>query len=144
MDVVIKPKDLTNASRFARVVPTLLASDLKETTAFYANLGFAIKHMSGEAGRVKYFEVCRNGFSLYFFQEPIGVQRPFLTGTIYIFPESVDALAQEWLGKVELLWGPELSPRGLYEFGISDPNDYFLAFAERPASLMRTASSRRE
>jgi hypothetical protein len=32
---------------------------------------------------------------------------------------------------VPFLWGPELMPYGLYEFGIADPDGYHLAFAER-------------
>ena len=56
-----------------------------------------------------------------------------MSGTIYFFPDSVDVLAEEWRDKVEFLWGPELMPYGLYEFGIADPDGYLLAFAERRA-----------
>ena len=54
-----------------------------------------------------------------------------MSGMIYIFAGSVDAFAAEWRGKVEFLWGPELMPYGLYEFGFADPDGYCLAFAER-------------
>jgi hypothetical protein len=39
----------------------------------------------------------------------------------------------EWQGKIDFLWGPELMPYGLYEFGIRDPDGYHLSFAERRA-----------
>jgi hypothetical protein len=54
-----------------------------------------------------------------------------LSGTIYVFPDSVDALAEEWRGSVDFVWGPDLMPYGLYEFGIADPDGYHFSFAER-------------
>jgi hypothetical protein len=59
---------------------------------------------------------------------------------LYFHPESVEALAAEWQGKVPFAWGPEVMDYGMREFGIRDPNGYYLAFTE-PAlaeSLART------
>ena len=44
--------------------------------------------------------------------------------------DSVVALAEEWSGKVEFAWGPEVMEYGMREFGIKDPNGYYLAFTE--------------
>lgn len=57
-------------------------------------------------------------------------QAPVCSGTFYIFPESVQRLAEELCGKVEFAWGPEVMPYGMREFGIRDPNGYYLAFTE--------------
>lgn len=116
--------------RATGITPVLLAEDLKKTANFYSDLGFSISRSKLS----RRLQVERDGFSLHFFEEPCRTEKPLLTGTIYVFLDSVDALAQEWQGKVDLLWGPELMPYGLYEFGFSDPDGYYLAFAERQPS----------
>jgi hypothetical protein len=55
---------------------------------------------------------------------------PVCSGTFYIFPENVAALAEELRGKVELAWGPEVMDYGMNEFAVQDPNGYFIAFTE--------------
>jgi catechol 2,3-dioxygenase-like lactoylglutathione lyase family enzyme len=111
----------------ARLVPALLTADLERTRAFYAALGFNIESPDGDRLVAE-----RDGVSLFFFNKPVGPETtPRLSGTLYVFHESVDALVKEWQGKVEFAWGPELMPYGLYEFGIVDPNGYYLSFAER-------------
>jgi hypothetical protein len=121
---------LAEAGRRTRVVPALLSTDLARTEEFYVRLGFTAEPVDG--GR-QGFE--RDGYFLFFFTEPPHgtPATPAMSGTIYFFPDSVDELAEEWRGTVEFLWGPELMPYGLYEFGIADPDGYVLAFAERRA-----------
>ena len=116
-----------------RVVPSLLSADLQRTAAFYRGLGFRVERPDGTEP-ARRLGLQRDGIYLFFFDEPIGpVREPVMSGTIYVFPESVDDLAREWRGKVAFAWGPELMPYGLYEFGIRDPDGYHLAFAERRA-----------
>lgn len=55
---------------------------------------------------------------------------PVCSGTFYVYPDSVDALAEELAGVVEFAWGPELMEYGMREFAVQDPNGYYLAFAE--------------
>ncbi len=40
------------------------------------------------------------------------------------------ALALELRGKVDFAWGPETMDDGVHEFGVQDPNGYFIAFTE--------------
>ena len=121
---------LAEAGRRSRVVPALLSGDLDRTEEFYVRLGFTAEAVG--AGR-RGFE--RDGHYLFFHDDPPhGTPvTPTMSGTVYFFPDSVDELAEEWRGEVEFLWGPELMPYGLYEFGIADPDGYLLAFAERRA-----------
>ena len=49
---------------------------------------------------------------------------------VYFYPEDVVALADELRGKVQFAWGPEVMEYGMREFGIQDPNGYYLAFTE--------------
>ena len=48
----------------------------------------------------------------------------------YLYLEGVSALAAELRGKVEFAWGPEVMEYGMREFGVQDPNGYYLAFTE--------------
>ncbi len=118
--------------KHAQVVPALLSGDLVRTTAFYVSLGFEIDLASVDTDPPRRLVLERNGFSLFFFSEPAGgMGAPALSGTIYVFGQSVDALAHEWKGRVTFAWGPELMPYGLYELAITDPDGYNIAFAER-------------
>jgi hypothetical protein len=39
-------------------------------------------------------------------------------------------LAEEFRGKIEFARGPEAMEYGMREFGVQDPNGYYLAFTE--------------
>lgn len=54
-----------------------------------------------------------------------------MSGTLHVFVDDVAALAAEFrAAKVAFAWEPEEMPYGLFEFGIRDPNGYYLAFAQ--------------
>lgn len=115
----------------ARVVPSLLARDLIETIDFYGALGFELSGKHPETTPT-WVELCRDGLRLQFHSEPPrGTPgAPVFSGTLYAYPGDVEALAQEWRGRVEFAWGPEVMDYGMREFAIRDPNGYFLAFTE--------------
>jgi uncharacterized glyoxalase superfamily protein PhnB len=54
-------------------------------------------------------------------------------GTLYFYPESVDALYEEIKDHTPPAWGPEFSDWGARELGLRDPNGYFLTFTEDAA-----------
>lgn len=112
----------------ARVTVSLLVADMKETITFYERLGFHVTGRHEDA----WAEASRDHATLQFFTEPPqGVaNKPGLSGTIYFYPTDVSALAAEWRNVISLEWGPEEMPYGMREFGIKDPNGYFLAFTE--------------
>ena len=115
-----------------RVVPSLLIRDFDETLAFYEMLGFAVTAQHPYGDDPHWIEVSRDGITLQFFAEPpVGLPgAPMMSGTFYFFPDSVEALAEEFRGKVDFVWGPQVMPYGMREFGICDPNGYLLAFTE--------------
>ena len=53
-----------------------------------------------------------------------------MSGTLYLYPDNVDALADELRGKVAFAWGPETMDYGMREFAVQDPNGYYIAFTE--------------
>lgn len=113
----------------ARLVPSLLVSDLASSLAFYQGLGFIVSGRSEDDG---WAEVSRDGVRLWLHTgAPQGTPTaPVCSGTLYITPVDVEALADEWAGRVRFGWGPEVMPYGLREFGLQDPDGYWLAFAE--------------
>lgn len=115
-----------------RIVPALLVKDMTETLAFYRKLGFELSGCHPDQGDPTWAEVARDGVLLQFHTEPpCGTPpEPVCSGTLYFYPESVDALADELRTKVEFSWGPEVMEYGMKEFGVQDPNGYYLAFTE--------------
>ena len=109
-----------------RIIPALLTRDMQQTLQFYTTLGFQT------VGSDDWAEVSREGVALQFHSSPpIGTpEQPVMSGTLYFYIGDVDALATEFAGKVKFEWGPEVMPYGIKEFGLRDPNGYFLAFAE--------------
>ncbi|MGH2621657.1 MAG: VOC family protein [Anaerolineales bacterium] len=117
----------------SRVVPALLARNLPESIRFYQGiLGFRLTGCYPDQDNPTWAELTRDGVVIQFYSDPPeGTQpTPVMSGTLYLFPESVESLAAEFAGRVPFAWGPEVMDYGLREFGIRDPNGYFLAFAE--------------
>jgi len=123
---------MTSQTRLGqRLVPALLVRDMAEALEFYGRLGFKLTGCH-PIGKPTWAEVCRDSVTLQFHtQPPRGTPTtPVFSGTLYVFPESVTALADEYHGKVEFAWGPEVMDYGMREFAVQDPNGYFLAFSE--------------
>ncbi len=112
-----------------RLVPALLVRDMDKTLEFYQRLGFTVTGKSQEEPP-SWAEVTRDGIVFQFHVEPAcgTPSEPVCSGTFYVYPGNVDALAKEFRGKVEFAWGPEVMDYGMREFGLQDPNGYFLAF----------------
>ena len=115
-----------------KLVPALLVRDMDETLVFYERLGFHITGRFPDGSTPGWAEVTRDFIVIQFHTEPpCGTPpSPVCSGTFYMYPKSVTALAEEFRDKVEFAWGPEVMDYGMREFGIQDPNGYFLAFTE--------------
>jgi catechol 2,3-dioxygenase-like lactoylglutathione lyase family enzyme len=117
-----------------RVLPCLLTSDMRRMLDFYVGvIGFTQTGYYPIESEPIRTEVRRDGVALIFFTDAyhnVG-ETPALSGTLYFFPESVEAMANELRGKVAFEWGPEESDLGIREFAIRDPDGYLLVFAER-------------
>ncbi len=115
-----------------RLVPALLVRDMGQTLKFYRRLGFRLTGCHPAEATATWAEVQRDAVIFQFHTEPpCGTPpEPVCSGTFYLFPASVTELAEELRGKVEFAWGPEVMDHGMREFGIQDPNGYYLAFTE--------------
>lgn len=115
-----------------RLVPALLVRNMDETLAFYQKLGFQLAGRHPSETAPNWADVKRDSVVLQFHTEPsCGTpSEPMCSGTLYIFPESVAALAEELRGRVDFAWGPDVMNYGMREFAVQDPNGYFIAFTE--------------
>jgi len=115
-----------------RLVPALLVRDMGRTLDFYESLGFKVTACYPHRAAATWAEVTRDSVALQFHTDPPHgtPPEPICSGTLYIFPENVTALADEFRGKVNYAWGPEVMPYGMREFAVQDPNGYFIAFTE--------------
>ncbi len=116
----------------SRIVPALLVTDMGQTLAFYRQLGFELTGCHPDPVRPTWAEVSRAGATFQFHTEPPHgtPTTPVCSGTFYLFPGSVVALAAELRGKVDFAWGPEVMEYGTREFAVRDPNGYYIAFTE--------------
>src|SRR5215471_10919725 len=78
-----------------RLVPALLARDMSQTLAFYENLGFRVTGCYPHRSTATWAEVTRDSVVLQFHTDPPHgtPPEPICSGTFYIFPENVTALA---------------------------------------------------
>lgn len=115
-----------------RLVPALLVRDMAETLDFYRKLGFLVTGCHPDRANPAWAEVRRDAVTLQFHTDPpVGTPpAPVCSGTFYLYPSSVLALAEELRGVVPFAWGPEVMEYGMREFGVQDPNGYYLAFTE--------------
>jgi catechol 2,3-dioxygenase-like lactoylglutathione lyase family enzyme len=117
-----------------RVLPCFLVADMRHSLDFYTRvLGFTqTGYYPIESDPVR-TEVRRDKVAIILFSESARwvADTPAFSGALYIFPESIDRLADELRGKVPFAWGPEATDFGIREFAIRDPDGYTLVFAER-------------
>ena len=117
----------------ATVTPSLLARDIEETLAFYSDLlGFRLTGRYPIDGAPHWIEVSRDEAVMQFYSDPPGdtPTSPVMSGTVYISPVDVNALAAQLEGKVALAWGPEVMTYGRLECAVRDPNGYYIAFSQ--------------
>ena len=116
-----------------RVVPCLWVADMRRTLDFYIErLGF---HQTGYfpiESDPKRTEVRRDDVTIMFFSDRAQSpgDGPKSTCRLYLFPDSVDRLADELREKLPFLWGPENTEFDMRELAVRDPDGYVLIFAE--------------
>jgi hypothetical protein len=114
-----------------RVNVMLKSEDMAATIAWYERAGFEITGRFPDVGEPTWLEVARDDVVLQFLGgETPWAEPPTLTGTIYLYPESVRAVHEQIRGEIDAAWGPEVREWGMLELGLQDPNGYFLTFTE--------------
>ena len=116
-----------------RVLPCLLVDDMRRSLDFYLDvLGFTQTGYYPIESEPIRTEVRRDDVAIILYTESIhdSDKPPAFTGALYVFPESIEKVAEELRGRVPFAWGPEDTDFGIREFAIRDPDGYTLVFAE--------------
>lgn len=123
---------MENKGNCEQVIPSLLVRDMAETLAFYRKLGFEVAGCDGVEASSTWAEVRRGRVAFQLYSEPpMGTPAaPIFSGTLYITTNDLDSLVQEFQGRVEFVWGPEVMDYCMKEFAVQDPNGYFIAFSQ--------------
>lgn len=124
-----------------QVAPILGVRDVRQAAEYYRDvLGFTLDPVDGvfqpspaEAGGV-YAIVTRPGASIHFQirrgETPERVRQPH-ERDVYIYVDHLDDLYTDLLGRGAVIThGPRLTPYGIREFEVEDPNGFRLAFGE--------------
>jgi catechol 2,3-dioxygenase-like lactoylglutathione lyase family enzyme len=108
---------------------------MAETIAFYERLGFSVTGRFEQDGQHVWSELSRDEARIHIhcLDHPEMPNAPIFSGVLYLRPDDVRALAEEWRGKIEFYWGPEVMQYGWREFAFRDPNGYIIAFSETTA-----------
>ncbi len=120
-----------------RILPCLLVTDMRRSLEFYAELlGFTQTGYYPIESEPIRTEVRRDDIAIILYTEPVHSQdqAPSFTGALYVFPESIDRVADELRGKVPFAWGPDDTEFDIREFAIRDPDGYTIVFAQRVKS----------
>ncbi len=108
------------------LIPLLRVRDLEQTIAFYRDLlGFELCRLEGDTASLKHGRV---GL-MFSTGDNLGAE-PALSGTLYFYPDDVNALWQQVRHQVTIEWPLQDMDYGTREFGVRDCNGYILAFAE--------------
>ena len=113
-----------------RAVAILKTQDMAETIRWYTAAGFVLRdHFPGPDPT--WCELARDDLVVQFLAgDTPWAGTPAMTGCLYVYPASVDAVHDELSGVINLEWGVEDRDWGRRELVLRDPNGYFLTFAE--------------
>ncbi len=113
------------------VAAILKTLDMQSTIEWYVAAGFELTGRHPAEGAATWCEVHRDGLVLQFLAgDTPWPEPPAMTGTLYVYPPSVQGVYDEIKDRVIPSWGPEVREWGTRELGLRDPNGYFITFTE--------------
>jgi uncharacterized glyoxalase superfamily protein PhnB len=107
--------------------PLLQVRDLPATVAFWRDvLGFRVNGMFPDDAPT--WCGMQSGNARIMFSSFDGVDASALTGTIYLYPDDIDATWEMLKDSVPVVEPLHLTAYGMREFAIRDPNGFVLSF----------------
>jgi uncharacterized glyoxalase superfamily protein PhnB len=125
---------------FKKLTPNLIVSSVEHSLAFYTDiLGFEPGMKVPDEGPLVFASVSSGAVEI-FFNEAVTAGREYpalagqplgATGTMFIEVEGVDALHDRLKTRTPIVMPIVTQWYGMREFAITDPDGYFITFAER-------------
>lgn len=107
--------------------------DLRQTIEFYTKiLGFECREFFPNAETPVWASLKKDDLYLMFTtrNEHSTIDKPTMTGSLYLYPEDVDQAWEELKERVEVEYPIENFDYGMREFGVRDCNGYLLQFGQ--------------
>ncbi len=123
------------------LAPILETVDLEASVEYYKSvLSFECGGMWPEEGRPCWASMRRGNAEIMLSSRNPRTKAaaPTLTGSIYLYPESVDQAWEELKDKAEVSYEIETFEYGMREFGILDCNGYLLQYGQGVEELNTT------
>ena len=126
-------------SKLESLSPNLIADDVNASVDFYTkHLGFKLAASVPETGSYGWAMVERDGVTIMFqslksLQEDmpsLNLDKKGSPGTFFIKMKGIEELFESLKGKVDIALEWRVTFYGMKEFGIKDPDGYYLVFAE--------------
>ena len=117
--------------RLTNLTPMLETEDIKQTVDFYTEmLGFECESLYPDADNPIWTCLRKDDVEIMFSVRNAHstIEKPTMTGSLYLYPEDVDAVWEQLKDKVKICYPIENFEYGMREFGISDNNGYLLQF----------------
>jgi catechol 2,3-dioxygenase-like lactoylglutathione lyase family enzyme len=126
-------------SKLESLSPNLIADSVNASVDFYTkHLGFSLAASVPETGNYDWAMVQRDGVTLMFqslksLQEDmpsLKIEKKGSVGTFFIKMKGIDDLFASVKGKLDIALEMRTTFYGMKEFGIKDPDGYYMVFAE--------------
>lgn len=126
-------------SKLESLSPNLISDNVNASVDFYTkHLGFSLAASAPETGAFGWAMIQRDGVTLMFqslksLQEDmpsLNLDTKGSIGTFFIKMKGIEELYESVKGKVEIALEWRVTFYGMKEFGIKDPDGYFMVFAE--------------
>ena len=111
----------------------LETEDLRQTIKFYTELlGLKCQSLFPDADDPCWASLERDGIEIMFTtrNEHSAIERPTMTGSLYLNPDNVDEAWEQLKDKVTIEYPIENFDYGMREFAIRDGNGYLIQFGQ--------------
>ena len=120
------------------LIPMLETDNLLQTEVFYTQkLGFKLNGKFPEEGVPTWISIQRGNACIMFSDRFMVTKekKPLMTGSLYIYPDNIHQLWEEWKDEFTFEWPLQSFHYGMTEFAIRDNNNYLLIFGQESESV---------
>jgi uncharacterized glyoxalase superfamily protein PhnB len=128
------------ANIYKSITPNLVVSDIDRSTSFYRDaLGFSVVTTVPDTAPFAFVMLVRDGINLFLnsaasaHEEGYAVEVGRGGVAMYIMVEGIGAFWKEMQARAPIAMALKTQFYGITEFSVTDPDGYYITFAERVA-----------
>jgi uncharacterized glyoxalase superfamily protein PhnB len=126
------------ANIYKSITPNLIVSDIDRSTSFYRDaLGFSIVETVPAQAPFAFVMLVRDGINLFLNSEAAAREGGYAVEVgrggvaLYIMVEGIGAFWKELQARAPIVMALTKQFYGMTEFSVTDPDGYYITFAER-------------